>query len=72
MFEIWLKYDSNNVRFMAVIVPSSGFYYHLTASAGFLLGLFLNPENGGDMCLRNIGLSPKLHGVTHPGECTRQ
>jgi hypothetical protein len=26
-------------------------------SAGFLLDLFFDPENGGDMLLRNIGLS---------------
>jgi hypothetical protein len=28
------------------------------ASAGFLLGIHFDPEDGGDMFLRNIGLSP--------------
>jgi hypothetical protein len=33
-------------------------------SPGFLLYLFLNPENGSDMLLRNIGLPPpQLHRV---------
>jgi hypothetical protein len=27
----------------------------LQAGAGFLLGLFLNPEEGGGMFLRNVG-----------------
>jgi hypothetical protein len=27
--------------------------------AGFLLSLFFDSEDGVDMCLRNVGLSPK-------------
>jgi hypothetical protein len=30
---------------------SSGYFLH----AGFLLGLFFGPEDGGDMFLRNVG-----------------
>jgi hypothetical protein len=33
------------------------------ASAGSLLDLFIDPEDGGDMFNRNVGL-PELHGVT--------
>jgi hypothetical protein len=43
----------------AVVMKSTVFWdstllatcYH----AGFLLGLFFNPEDGGDMVLRNVG-----------------
>jgi hypothetical protein len=32
--------------------------------AGFLLGLFFNPEDGGDMFFRNVGLTFNgLHGL---------
>lgn len=31
---------------------------HLPDSAGFLLGLLLDSEDGGDMLLRNIRLAP--------------
>jgi hypothetical protein len=33
---------------------SSGYSCHLL-QAGFFLGLFVNPEDGGDMFLRNVG-----------------
>jgi hypothetical protein len=36
--------------FLELIMPS--------ASAGFLLGLAFNPEDGDDLFLQNIGLSP--------------
>jgi hypothetical protein len=31
----------------------------LLASAGFLLGLLFNPEDGGDIFLCNVGLPPE-------------
>jgi hypothetical protein len=33
-------------------------------SAGFLLGLLFDPEEGGDMFLRNIEISPTYTAVT--------
>jgi hypothetical protein len=35
-----------------------------TAPAGILLALLLDPKDGGDSFLRNLGPSPKKHGVT--------
>jgi hypothetical protein len=37
----------------------------LTASAGFLLGILSNPEDGGDMSLQNIGLSLNYMALQH-------
>jgi hypothetical protein len=34
------------------------------ASAGFLLGLLFDPEDGGDIFLRNAGLSPAIRRYT--------
>jgi hypothetical protein len=39
------------------------------ASVGFLLDLFFDPKDGGDIFLRNVGLSPK-YAVLHPEDRT--
>jgi hypothetical protein len=39
------------------------------ASVGFLLGSFFDPEYGGDMFLRNVGLSPN-HMMLNPEDRT--
>jgi hypothetical protein len=48
------------VRFGQAIKPTSPFIQYIfillvTFHAGFLLGLFFNPENGGSMLLQNVG-----------------
>jgi hypothetical protein len=43
----------------------------LTASAGFFLGPLFDPENGGDIFLPNVGLSP-IYTALHPEDCAPQ
>jgi hypothetical protein len=43
---------------MFVVVTKGTFFKHLLATcfhAGFLLGLFFDPEDGDDIFLRNVG-----------------
>jgi hypothetical protein len=56
LFEKWLCY-AGFVVLIAVVMNSSLFWSAVCylLHAGFLLGLYFDPENGGNMFLRNVG-----------------